>query len=227
MFVFAFPSFVLDWTGSSRLSSPWRILLLLFSLTNRHWSIAKFVAAPGCPVGYSGPGGNGDDGLFRDCTGGIYRYIDLKLLGEKHMYHGSAVVYVYGGNHFECEGILGMMNAIFLTYLGTWIPWVFRTVKKQKNQLLVYLGIGAGLLLFSGILCGFKQYDGYMPINKNKWNTSFIAITSGTGFLAFGLIYLLVDVWKIWSGFPYRALGMNSLLIYVIHEFVGEYMPFS
>ena len=83
------------------------------------------------------------------------------------------------------------------------------------------------LLLFSGILCGFKQYDGYMPINKNKWNTSFIAITSGTGFCVFGLVYLLVDVWKVWSGFPYRALGMNSLLIFVIHEFVGEYIPFS
>lgn len=104
---------------------------------------------------------------------------------------------------------------------------MFRTIKKQKNQILVYFGIGAVLLLFSGILCGFKQYDGYMPINKNKWNTSFIAITSGAGFCVFGLVYLLMDVWKVWSGFPYRALGMNSLLIFVIHEFVGEYIPFS
>ena len=178
-------------------------------------------------MGYSGPGGNGDDGLYRDCTGGIYRYIDLQLLGEEHFYHGSAVVYVYGGNHFECEGILGMMNAIFLTYMGTWVPWVFQTVKNQKKQILVYFGIGAALLLFSGILCGFKQYDGYMPINKNKWNTSFIAITGGAGFCLFGLTFLLVDLWKIWSGFPYRALGMNSLLIFVFHEFVGEYIPFS
>ena len=119
------------------------------------------------------------------------------------------------------------MNAIFLTYLGTWITWVFRTVKSQKKQIWVYFGIGSALLLFSGVLCGFKQFDGYMPINKNKWNTSFIAITGGTGFCLFGLTYLLVDVWKIWSGFPCRALGMNSLLIFVVHEFVGEYIPFS
>ena len=75
-------------------------------------------------------------------------------------------------------------------------------------------------------MCGFKQFDGYMPINKNKWNTTFIFITSGTAFVIFGLIYLLVDVWKIWSGYPVKAMGMNSILIYVVHEFVGEYIPF-
>ena len=191
------------------------------------WFIAKHVAAPGCPVGYTGPGGKSDYGLYDGCTGGIYRYIDVKLLGEEHIYHGSAVAYVYEGNHFECEGILGMMNAIFLTYLGTLVTWIFRTVKKPGTQVGLYFGVGVSLLLFGGILCGFKQYDGYMPINKNKWNTSFVAVTAGTGYCVFGLAYLLVDVLKVWSGFPYRAMGMNSLLIYVMHEFVGSYLPFS
>ena len=38
---------------------------------------------------------------------------------------------------------------------------------------------------------------------------------------------LLVDVLKVWSGYPYRAVGMNSILIYVVHEFLGDYIPFS
>ena len=43
----------------------------------------------------------------------------------------------------------------------------------------------------------------------------------------FGLTYMLVDVLKVWSGYPYRAVGMNSILIYVVHEFLGDYIPFS
>ena len=198
-----------------------------YPLTRRHWGIAKFVAAPHCPRGYTGPGGVTDDGRYEGCTGGIYRYIDVQLLGEEHIYHGAAVTYVYGGNNFECEGFMGMMNAILLTYLGTLVSQIFRKVPDPWKCVRLYFAIGASLLLCAGLLCGFRQFDGYMPINKNKWNTSFIAITGGTGFCVFGLTYMLVDVLKVWSGYPYRAVGMNSILIYVVHEFLGDYIPFS
>ena len=151
----------------------------------------------------------------------------LQLLGEEHIYHGAAVTYVYGGNNFECEGFMGMMNAILLTYLGTLVSQIFRKVQDPWKCVRLYFAIGASLLLCAGLLCGFRQFDGYMPINKNKWNTSFIAITGGTGFCVFGLTYMLVDVLKVWSGCPYRAVGMNSILIYVVHEFLGDYIPFS
>lgn len=185
-----------------------------------------YIGAPGCPVGYTGPGGISENSKYEGCTGGIYRYIDQKVLGEDHMYHGAAVAYVYGGNYFECEGLLGMLNAIFMTYLGTFVSWVFTHIKRPINRVWVYLGCGLGLLLCGGVMCGFKQFDGYMPINKNKWNTTFIFVTSGTAFMVFGGVYLLVDVWKIWSGYPVKAMGMNSILIYIVHEFVGEYIPF-
>ena len=184
-----------------------------------------FVAAPGCPRGYTGPGGISDFGRYEGCTGGIYRYIDVKVFGEEHIYHGSAVTYVYHGNNFECEGLMGLLNAIFLVYLGTLVTPVIQKVKKPMNRVWTYAV--TGLLFIGGLLCGFKQYDGYMPINKNKWNTTFICITGGTGFVVFALVYLLVDVWKVWSGYPVKAMGMNSILIYIVHEFVHGYMPFT
>ena len=186
-----------------------------------------FVAAPGCPAGYTGPGGITEEGIYKNCTGGIYRFIDVKLLGEEHIYHGAAVTYVYGGQHFECEGFMGMMNAIFMTYLGTLVSWIFLNIKKPWYCVLTYLSVGGVLLLLGGLFCGFKQFEGYMPINKNKWNTTFVFITSGTGFVWFGLVYLMVDVLKVWSGYPYRAVGMNSILIYIVHEFVHGYIPFT
>ena len=213
--------------GSFLLSVLSCSLFFSLSYSYRHWYLAMFVAAPNCPVGYSGPGGISDDGKYKGCTGGIYRYIDEKVLGEEHMYHGAAVVSVYGGQYFECEGLMGMLNAIFMTYLGTLISWIFLNIKKPWKAVCSYLSIGVVLLLIGGLLCGFKQFDGYMPINKNKWNTTFICITSGTGFIAFGIIYWLVDVVKVWSGYPYRAVGMNSILIYIVHEFVHGYIPFT
>ena len=186
-----------------------------------------FVAAPGCPRGYTGPGGISDFGRYEGCTGGIYRYIDVKVFGEEHIYHGSAVTYVYHGNNFECEGLMGLLNAIFLVYLGTLVTPVIQKVKKPMNRVWTYAVTGLLLLFIGGLLCGFKQYDGYMPINKNKWNTTFICITGGTGFVVFALVYLLVDVWKVWSGYPVKAMGMNSILIYIVHEFVHGYMPFT
>ncbi|KAK8826285.1 hypothetical protein WA538_001425, partial [Blastocystis sp. DL] len=201
--------------------------ILPFLCTFTHWLVAMFVAAPGCPRGYTGPGGISDFGRYEGCTGGIYRYIDVKVFGEEHIYHGSAVTYVYHGNNFECEGLMGLLNAIFLVYLGTLVTPVIQKVKKPMNHVWTYAVTGLLLLFIGGLLCGFKQYDGYMPINKNKWNTTFICITGGTGFVVFALVYLLVDVWKVWSGYPVKAMGMNSILIYIVHEFVHGYMPFT
>ena len=41
-----------------------------------------YIPAPGCPVGYTGPGGISDGGRYEGCTGGIYRYIDVQLFGR-------------------------------------------------------------------------------------------------------------------------------------------------
>lgn len=43
--------------------------------------------------GYIGPGGISDDGQYFNCTGGIAKYIDLKLFGANHIYqHGTCKV---------------------------------------------------------------------------------------------------------------------------------------
>ena len=34
-------------------------------------------------------------------------------------------------------------------------------------------------------------------------------------------------MYKVWTGAPYIYLGMNSILIYVGHELLGGFMPFS
>jgi heparan-alpha-glucosaminide N-acetyltransferase len=88
-----------------------------------------------------------------------------------------------------------------------------------------------------------------MPINKNLWSISFVCVTGGGGLILLTLTYLMVDVYKVWSGmfppilllltrypsplmtnhyagFPFRQMGMNSILLYVGHSLLGGYFPF-
>ena len=50
---------------------------------------------------------------------------------------------------------------------------------------------------------------GVIPVNKNLWSTSFCFLNAGTGLVGLSFCYLLVDVWKLWSGAPFLQLGMN------------------
>lgn len=50
---------------------------------------------------------------------------------------------------------------------------------------------------------------------------------SSIGFLALALCYFAVDHRNLWGGAPFRAVGMNSILIYVGHELLQNRFPFG
>ena len=55
--------------------SPFPILLCSYLC------LEQFIPLPeGCPQGYIGVGGRGDDGLYAHCTGGAHRVIDISFL---------------------------------------------------------------------------------------------------------------------------------------------------
>ena len=72
----------------------------------------------------------------------------------------------------------------------------------------------------------YKQWDGPIPICKNLWTLSFVLTMAGWGYFVFLILYYLVDVWKIWAGAPFYFVGMNSILVYVLHEMLGGQIPF-
>ena len=75
--------------------------------------------------------------------------------------------------------------------------------------------IGWGLTLGCvGVgLCGGVRDGGFIPINKNLWSPSFVACVVGTGYLCLALAYFLCDFWRVWSGNPFRVVGMNSIVV--------------
>ena len=99
--------------------------------------------------------------------------------------------------------------------------------KGHTERLARWAVMSAVLLLLAGVLCGFSQNDGVIPVNKNLWSTSFALVTAGGGLVVLSGCYVLVDVLQYWSGAPFIYLGMNSILIYCGHGILQDYMPFS
>ena len=99
---------------------------------------------------------------------------------------------------------------------------------KTHSERLTRWGIWAlFFLLFAGCLCSFRQNGGLIPLNKNLWSTSFVLFSAGGGLVGLSFCYILVDVYKVWTGAPFLYLGMNSILIYVGSDILQPYFPFS
>ena len=70
-----------------------------------------------------------------------------------------------------------------------------------------------------------SKESGIIPVNKNLWSPSFIALLSGWGHLILTFLFYVVDVNGWWSGAPFRYLGENSLPVYLVSELLDGQFP--
>jgi heparan-alpha-glucosaminide N-acetyltransferase len=59
------------------------------------------------------------------------------------------------------------------------------------------------------------------------WSVSFTLISGGLGMFLLLAFYFSIDVWQGWWGWPFGYVGMNSIIIYVLHEVFATYFPFA
>lgn len=197
------------------------------------WFLITFLMpVPGCPTGYLGPGGS--TGHF-NCTGGAAGYIDKKVFTLRHIYDGPTcspqgpgdIPTNYGCGPYDPEGLLGNLTSIFLCYLGLQAGRIMKTYQTHRARFvrllihgLIWAAIGTGL-------CGASQNAGIVPLNKNLWSFSFVALLGGLAYWLLALFFLLIDWIRIWKGAPFTYVGMNSIVVYMGHEILQEFFPFS
>ncbi|XP_021249921.1 heparan-alpha-glucosaminide N-acetyltransferase [Numida meleagris] len=204
----------------------WIFILMLEVI----WLCLTFLLpVPGCPRGYLGPGGIGDFGNYPNCTGGAAGYIDRLVLGEKHIYqHPSCNVLYQTTVPYDPEGILGTINTILMAFLGLQAGKIILSYKDQHKQIMIRFFIWSMVMgIISAILTKCSKEEGFIPINKNLWSTSYVTTMSCFAFILLLLMYYLVDVKRLWSGAPFFYPGMNSILVYVGHEVFENYFPFK
>ena len=161
--------------------------------------------------------------------------IDQMVFGKSHMYPRPSCRQVYFHDEFyfsnqnvyhDPEGLLGSLNSILVVFLGLQAGKILTYHKTKKARCVRFLAWGFALSIVGGALCGFSQNAGLIPVNKNLWSTSYVLVLGGGAFVVLLVFYLLVDEWEVWDGAPFYFVGMNSVLLYILHEVLKGRLPF-
>ncbi|XP_012939441.1 heparan-alpha-glucosaminide N-acetyltransferase [Aplysia californica] len=223
------PAQYTGWSAAFRDLSPyWAEWLVNLAFVVLHLIITFVMPVPGCPSGYLGPGGLENGGRFFNCTGGAAGYLDRKIFGPAHIYRHPTSTEIYKQSvGYDPEGLLGTLNSCFMCFLGLQagkILFVHSDWVKRCRRFFLWSILTGGLSL---VLCEASLNDGWIPINKNLWSLSFVLALSGMAFFLLMVCYLLIDVYKVWTGAPFYYAGMNSIALYCGHEFFSGKAPVS
>ena len=64
-------------------------------------------------------------------------------------------------------------------------------------------------------------WNGWFPVNRNLWSSSFVLVTAGWSLILLSVFYWIIDVlgWRRWA-FPLIVIGMNAITIYLACRFI-------
>lgn len=213
------------------ISAGWQQWLATILIVAIQVIITLTVPAPGCPKGYSGPGGLhrtalGDFSL-QNCTAGISGYIDRLILGESHLYTRGTFRKIY---HtvlpHDPEGILGILSGVLVVQAGAHATRIMLVYNHARARIMRWIFWSIIFGVFGGALCMFSKNGGVIPVNKNLWSLSYCLVTAAMAFFIQAVLYFLVDLKTKWGGRPLYYAGQNALFLYIGSELLKRHFPF-
>lgn len=174
-----------------------------------------------------------ENGSYYNCTGGAAGYIDRLILGRYHLYQYPTCREIYQTTEpYDPEGLLGCLTTCVLAYLGMATGHIFihyseplKRIARLVFYALLWGSIGLTLALIGGPGGGVVFDGGWIPINKSLWSLSFVLVTASMSLVAFALLYILIDVYDVYTGAPFVYLGRNSIVVYLGHEILSGSFP--
>ena len=162
-----------------------------------YWLLMKLYPVPGY-----GPG-------ILEKEGNFAQYIDSLILSG-HMWATSKT--------WDPEGVVSTLPAIATTLFGVLTGHLLR-IRKSPEEKTAWIFVLGNALLFTGAVMSL-----WLPINKNLWTSSYSIFMAGLAANVFAFCYLIIDVkgYTKWT-LPFRAYGMNAILIYFGQQVVDFY----
>lgn len=144
----------------------------------------------------------GPEGAFT-LEGNFARRFDIAILGVKHVYEGYGIP-------FDPEGVFGALTGTCTVLLGYLIGYVIKNNTPSESSLKIYAFSAASIL--AGLILSI-----WIPINKPLWSVSYVFYAGGWAMFVLALLVYLIDV-KGWEKpfFPFKAFGMNALILFVL-----------
>lgn len=143
-------------------------------------------------------------------TTNLSAWLDRLVLGN-HLWSGTKV--------WDPEGILSTLPAIGTAMLGIFTGNWLRSEKDQTTK-TVWLYTWGSILMVAGWV-----WDGWFPINKGIWTSSYVLYTGGLALNFLAFCYWFIDVKKItWWIKPFQVYGMNAITVFFLSGIVGRLM---
>jgi predicted acyltransferase len=186
-------------TGILFLKTNYKTLIMIgASLLILYWLMMIFIPVPG--IGYSN---------LEPATN-LAAWIDRALLG-KHIWEGTKL--------WDPEGILSTIPAISTSIIGI-LTGVWLKSDKDKITKTVWLFVMGCLCMAAGYV-----WNGWFPINKNLWTSSYVLYTGGLSLLFLGICYWFIDVRNSkWWIKPFQVYGLNAITVYFLSELTSKMM---
>ena len=106
---------------------------------------------------------------------------------DEYNFHDSPV-------YHDPEGFLGSLNSIVIVFLGLQAGKILKLHQAKNARLIRLIAWGVVLSIIGGAFCGFSKNDGFIPINKNLWTTSFIFVQGNSKILDFLSHFIIQDI---------------------------------
>lgn len=201
------------WSVLGRIGFAWMMASFLFLLlgTKARAVVAagilvavtvftRLVIAPDAPIGADPFSAEGNFGCWLDRT-----------LTGGHLFQ-DAWMWKSGLQIFDPEGFAGMLPSVITAMLGMFAGEIVRKPEWGMERKAGILSGFGGALLLAGHAWSFV-----FPVNKALWSPSFVLVVGGVSALAFAFFFWIVDVkGRVAWTFPFRVIGMNSILIYML-----------
>ncbi len=131
--------------------------------------------------------------------------VDIKLLGEKHMYHGEGIP-------FDPEGTMSIFGSIVQVIFG-YLVGQYIVAKGKTPEMLNGLFVTGCVLVLAGFF-----WDMSFPINKKIWTSSYTIYTTGLAMLVLSVLMYVIEFKNKkggWSRF-FDVFGKNALFIFML-----------
>ncbi len=174
-------------------------LYILCGLLVGYWLAMTLVPVPG--VGYAN----------LEPETNLAAWFDRVILTTAHVYKPAKV--------WDPEGIFSTLPAVATGLLGMLTGTWLRSNRSAAEKVAWLFAVGC-LITLAGLI-----WDGFFPINKALWTSSFVLLAGGLAMLGLALSYWLIDVQHhTWGVLPFVAFGVNAITVFFLSGLIPRIM---